>query len=87
ENRGYVVACGCLGYDGGAEPPSSEKGARLSSDSVYGVDFCGRSLVCDYEGRIISDAGVFEGGALIDLEEDRVVDEVGEMREKWGVKS
>lgn len=83
ENRGYVIACGCLGYGGAATSPSVEQGERLVNDSVSGVDFPGRGLVCDYEGRIIEDAGVFEGGVLLDVYEGEVVDGVKEMRGKW----
>ncbi|MBP3507340.1 MAG: hypothetical protein J6K43_13180, partial [Lachnospiraceae bacterium] len=57
----------------------------IGYDCVSGVDYPGRSLVCDFEGRIIEDAGVFEGG--LSWEEDVCdgVGSVGEMREKWGL--
>ena len=49
----------------------------IGYDCVSGVDYPGRSLVCDFEGRVIEDAGVFG-----DCE---VVGSVGEMRERWGL--
>ena len=50
-----------------------------------GVDYPGRSLVCDYEGRVIEDAGVFEGGLEWGCEVEDVVGGVEEMRERWGL--
>ena len=68
ENRGYVIGCGCIGYD-----------------DVGGVDYLGRSMVCNYEGRVIEDAGVFEGGLSWSFDDCEVVDGVGDMRERWGL--
>ena len=68
ENRGYVIGCGCIGYD-----------------DVGGVDYLGRSMVCNYEGRVIEDAGVFEGGVEWDCVREDVVCGVDEMRERWGL--
>ena len=56
----------------------------IGYDSVCGVDYPGWSLVCDFEGRVIEDAGVFEGGLVFDVSE--VVSGVEEMRERWGLK-
>jgi len=68
ENRGYVIGCGCIGYD-----------------YVRGVDYCGRSMVCDFEGRVIEDAGVFEGGLEWVCEGSECVSGVEEMRGRWGL--
>ena len=68
ENRGYVIGCNCIGYDG-----------------LSGVDYPGRSLVCDFEGRVIEDAGVFEGGLEWVFDDCDAVGSVGEMRERWGL--
>ena len=70
ENRGYVIGCGCIGYD-----------------DVGGVDYLGRSMVCNYEGRVIEDAGVFEGGLEWVFDVSEVVIGVEEMRERWGLVS
>ena len=70
ENRGYVIGCGCIGYD-----------------SDGGVDYLGRSMVCNYEGRVIEDAGVFEGGLEWVFDVGDGVGAVGEMRERWGLIS
>ena len=40
----------------------------IGYDSVGGVDYPGRSLVCDFEGRVIEDAGVFEVGVGLTLQ-------------------
>ncbi|MCZ9313639.1 MAG: hypothetical protein O0V67_09690, partial [Methanocorpusculum sp.] len=40
----------------------------LGYDAACGVDYSGRSLVCDYEGRIVADAGVFAGGCCSDVD-------------------
>ena len=55
--------------------------ACMGYDPVSGTDYCGRSMVCDYEGRVISDGGVFEGGCVGDVD----VEGVREMRGKWGL--
>lgn len=47
------------------------------------TDFSGRSMICDPDGRIIADAGVFEGGALWEFDSEWVVFEVEEARKKW----
>lgn len=70
ENRGYVIGCGCIGYD-----------------SLTGTDYCGRSMVCNFEGRVIEDAGVFEGGVEWDVDSEEAVFGVLEMREKWALDS
>ncbi|MBR5143085.1 MAG: hypothetical protein IKW56_05250 [Methanocorpusculum sp.] len=57
----------------------------IGYDSVTGVDYPGRSLVCDYEGRVIEDAGVFEGGLEWDVDAVDGVCLVGEMRKRWGL--
>jgi hypothetical protein len=38
-------------------------------------------MVCDYEGRVISDGGVFEGECGGDVD----VEGVREMRREWGM--
>jgi predicted amidohydrolase len=44
------------------------------------VDYSGRRLVCDYEGRVVADAGVFAGGCFWDVDVEGVL----EWRERWG---
>lgn len=55
--------------------------ACMGYDPASGTDYCGRSMVCDYEGRIISDGGVFEGECVGDVD----VEGVREMRRVWGM--
>ena len=57
----------------------------IGYDDVSGVDYPGRSLVCDIEGRVIEDAGVFEGGLSWSFDVDDGVGSVGEMRGRWGL--
>ena len=57
----------------------------IGYDDVCGVDYLGRSMVCDFEGRVIEDAGVFEGGLSWSFDDCEVVDGVEEMRERWGL--
>ena len=57
----------------------------IGYDDVRGVDYPGRSLVCDFEGRVIEDAGVFEGGVEWVFDVSEVVSGVEEMRERWGL--
>ena len=57
----------------------------IGYDSVSGVDYPGRSLVCDFEGRVIEDAGVFEGGLSWVCEGEDVVGGVLGVREMWGI--
>ena len=59
----------------------------IGYDSLSGTDYPGRSLVCDFEGRVIEDAGVFEGGLSWSFDDCEVVGSVGEMRERWGLVS
>jgi len=59
----------------------------IGYDSVCGTDYPGRSLVCDFEGRVIEDAGVFEGGLEWVFDVSEVVSGVEEMRERWGLVS
>lgn len=56
----------------------------IGFDAASGTDYCGRSLVCDYEGRILADAGVFEGEASWDVP-DGLSEDVRAMRKKWGI--
>ena len=55
--------------------------ACMGYDPVSGTDYCGRSMVCGYEGKIAADGGVFEGGCC----EAEDVDGVREMRREWGM--
>jgi predicted amidohydrolase len=55
--------------------------ACLGYDPVSGTDYCGRSMICDYEGRVIGDGGVFEGGCAGEVD----VDGVRKMRKEWGI--
>ncbi|MDD4394132.1 MAG: hypothetical protein PHQ97_15480 [Desulfobacterales bacterium] len=55
--------------------------ACMGYDPVSGTDYCGRSMVCDYEGRVICDGGVFEGGCSGEVD----VEGVREMRREWGM--
>ncbi|MBE6515621.1 MAG: hypothetical protein E7Z71_02865 [Methanocorpusculum parvum] len=59
----------------------------IGYDDVRGVDYPGRSLACDFEGRVIEDAGVFEGGLEWDCVCEDVVCGVEEIRERWGIKT
>jgi len=68
ENRTYMVACGCLGYD-----PEMQ------------TECSGRSLVCDTEGRILEDAGIFEGGLTWDADVPTIKDDVQKMRHTWAL--
>ena len=55
--------------------------ACMGYDPALGTDYCGRSMVCDYEGRVVSDGGVFEGGCVGEVD----VDGVRGMRREWGI--
>ena len=55
--------------------------ACMGYDPASGTDYCGRSMVCDYEGRVVSDGGVFEGVCVGEVD----VDGVREMRRAWGL--
>lgn len=66
ENRCYVVACNCIGYD-----------------DMCKVDYCGRSMVCDWEGKVIEDAGVFEGGCEWVFDEEDITNCVLEKQKVW----
>ena len=57
----------------------------IGYDDVGGVDYPGRSLVCDFEGRVIEDAGVFERGLEWVFDAEDSVGSVLEMRERWGL--
>lgn len=54
----------------------------LGYDGVMGTDYAGRSMICDPEGRIVSDAGVFEGECSFAMD----IEVAREWREKWGMK-
>ena len=54
----------------------------LGYDAADGVDYSGRSLVCDYEGSIVADAGVFVGGCCAEVDVEGVL----EWRERWGMR-
>ena len=53
----------------------------LGYDAKEGVDYAGRGMVCDYEGRVVADAGVFAGGCCAEVD----VEGVQEWRERWGM--
>ncbi len=53
----------------------------LGYDACCGVDYSGRGMVCDYEGRVVADAGVFAGGCFWEVD----VEGVKGWREKWGM--
>ena len=55
----------------------------LGFDAASGTDYCGRSMVCSPDGKILSDAGVFEGECVFDAEPDAVSAEVLELRKIW----
>ncbi|MDD2286718.1 MAG: hypothetical protein PHQ11_15120, partial [Paludibacter sp.] len=55
--------------------------ACMGYDPVSGTDYCGRSMICDYEGRIVRDGGVFEGVCSGEVD----VDGVRRMRREWGI--
>lgn len=54
----------------------------LGYDAACGVDYSGRGMVCDYEGRVVADAGVFAGGCSAEVDAEGGA----EWREKWGMK-
>ncbi len=54
----------------------------LGFEEVSGTDYCGRSLICDPEGRIVADAGVFAGECMYDVDADSVRD----WRAQWGME-
>lgn len=53
----------------------------LGYDAKEGVDYSGRGMVCDYEGRVVADAGVFADGCFWEVDAEGVQ----EWREKWGM--
>ncbi|MDV0443861.1 nitrilase-related carbon-nitrogen hydrolase [Methanorbis rubei] len=53
----------------------------LGYDPCCGVDYSGRGMICDPEGRIVADAGVFEGGCCCGLDVEGVMG----WRERWGM--
>lgn len=57
----------------------------IGYDEVSGTDYCGRSMVCDWEGKVAEDAGVFEGGCEWVFDADELKENVAEVREKWDV--
>ena len=57
----------------------------IGYDDASGTDYCGRSMVCDWEGKVAEDAGVFEGGAEWEVDCDEVKRTVAEIRDKWAV--
>lgn len=54
----------------------------LGYDAACGVDYSGRGMVCDYEGRVVADAGVFAGGCSAEVDAEGVA----EWRERWGME-
>jgi len=55
----------------------------LGYDSVMQTECSGRSLVADTEGRIIEDAGIFEGGLVWEFDASGVKEDVAAMRKRW----
>lgn len=53
----------------------------LGFDEEASIECAGRSMICDMEGRIIADAGVFEGVCSAEVDAEGVC----EWREKWGL--
>lgn len=53
----------------------------LGYDTGTGTDFAGRSMICDFEGWVIADAGVFEGGCFAEAD----CEAVKEWQKKWGL--
>ncbi|MDU9375485.1 Deaminated glutathione amidase [Methanocorpusculaceae archaeon Sp1] len=54
----------------------------LGYDSASGTDYSGCGMICDYEGRVRADAGVFEGGCCCGVD----VEGVRGWRERWGME-
>ncbi|HJJ39069.1 MAG TPA: nitrilase [Methanocorpusculum sp.] len=57
----------------------------IGYDNLCGVDYCGRSMVCDWEGKVIEDAGVFEGGCEWGFDMGAIAEAVSAARKKWGL--
>lgn len=57
----------------------------LGYDKEMQTECSGRSLVCDTEGRILEDAGIFEGELTWECDADTIRDDVKNMRKLWGL--
>ena len=57
----------------------------LGYDDKMQTDCSGRSLVCDTEGRILEDAGIFEGGLSWICDDEIVHEDVITMRKRWAL--
>ena len=55
----------------------------IGYDAATGTDYCGRSLICSPDGKILADAGVFEGGCEAVFDADEVCSAVAELRRVW----
>ncbi|HJJ28600.1 MAG TPA: nitrilase [Methanocorpusculum sp.] len=53
----------------------------LGFDAATNTECAGKSMICDMEGRVIADCGVFEGVCAAEID----AESVGEWREKWGM--
>ncbi|MDO5847549.1 MAG: nitrilase-related carbon-nitrogen hydrolase [Methanocorpusculum sp.] len=55
----------------------------LGYDAETNTDYCGRSMICSPDGKILADAGVFEGGCDTVFDADEVTSSVAELRRVW----
>ena len=55
----------------------------LGYDAATRTDYCGRSMICSPDGKILADAGVFEGGFDAVFDADAVCSAVAELRRVW----
>lgn len=57
----------------------------IGCDAESNTDYGGRSMVCDCEGKIREDAGVFEGGFVWECDPAAVAETVRDMRRSWNL--
>ena len=55
----------------------------IGYDAATGTDYCGRSMICSPDGKILADAGVFEGGCDAVFDAEEVTSSVAELRRVW----
>ena len=58
----------------------------IGCDMATNVDYGGRSMVCDCEGKIRADAGVFAGGCEWEFDPAELKNTVETMRRNWGLR-
>ncbi|HJJ36182.1 MAG TPA: hypothetical protein O0X27_03270 [Methanocorpusculum sp.] len=58
----------------------------IGCDTASNIDYGGRSMVCDCEGKIREDAGVFAGGFVWEVDVPELKETVRTMRESWDLQ-